>query len=565
MSTDHRRLDAIREDRSEIENHYIDALVDGHISRRQFVQKGAVLGLSAGVMGAVLAACGSANKTGASASSTASSTTSAAAVKGGTLKFGSQVPAASINPLTIADVGGLNMICQTGEFLARDNVGTLEPSLATKWAPSADGKTYTFTLRKGVKFHDGSTMTADDVVYTFKQLADPKNSSNALSTFNGVLSEAGIRKVDDHTVAFHLEAANGNFPFVVSSDNYNAIIVPKGTDYDKWQKTFVGTGPFILKSYTQNQGATFAPNPDYWGAKPFLAGTSFTFYQSQQPAIVALQGGQVDGIVEFVAQGAQAILGSSKYKIINQKSSLHRELSMRCDQKPFNDPRVREAMALTLNRPDMVKALLDGYGQVGNDSPFAPVFKSTDMSVPQRVQNIAKAKSLLAAAGHPKGFSATLYTEQYEEIPELAQVIKQQASAAGIDINLKVETQDSYYGKATYGNSNWLDGEMSLVDYGDRGVPNVFLQATLTKVGPWNAAHFRSAEYDNLVAKYVATVDLSTQKTIAGKIETLLLAQTPLIIPYFFDGLTATTQSVQGVVPTGLSQVFLGKASLTSA
>ena len=565
MSIDHRRLDAIREDRSELENHYVDELLAGRLSRREFVRRGAVVGLSTGVMGAILAACGSANKTGSAASASSSSTASGPAVKGGTLKFGQQVPAASINPLTIADVGGLNLLCQTGEFLARDDVGTLKPSLATKWAPSAGGKVWTFTLRQGVKFHDGSTMTADDVVYTFQQLADPKNSSNALSTFQGVLTEGGVRKVDDHTVAFHLEAANGNFPFVVSSDNYNAIIVPKGTDYAKWQSSFVGTGPFILKSYTANQSASFAPNPHYWGAKPFLDGTTFTFYQSQQPAIVAMQGGQVDGIVEFVAQGAQAILGSSKFQIINQKSSLHRELSMRCDKPPFNDPRVRQAMALTLNRPDMVKALLSGYGQVGNDSPFAPVFKSTDTSVPQRAQDIAKAKALLAAAGHPHGFSTTLYTEQYEEIPALAQVIKQQASAAGINISLKVETQTAYYGKATYGNSNWLDGQMSLVDYGDRGVPNVFLQATLTKTGPWNAAHFRSSEYDNLVKQYVATVDLSTQKTIAGKIETLLLAQTPLIIPYFFDGLTATTKSVKGVVPTGLSQVFLGQASLTSA
>ncbi len=565
MSIDHRRLDAIREDRSELENHYVDELLAGRLSRREFVRRGAVVGLSTGAMGAILAACGSANKTGKAASASSSSTASGPAVKGGTLKFGQQVPAASINPLTIADVGGLNLLCQTGEFLARDNVGTLQPMLATKWAPSAGGKVWTFTLRQGVKFHDGSTMTADDVVYTFQQLADPKNSSNALSTFQGVLTGGGVRKVDDHTVAFHLEAANGNFPFVVSSDNYNAIIVPKGTDYAKWQSSFVGTGPFILKSYAANQSASFAPNPDYWGAKPYLDGTMFTFYQSQQPAIVAMQGGQVDGIVEFVAQGAQAILGSSKFQIINQKSSLHRELSMRCDKPPFNDPRVRQAMALTLNRPDMVKALLTGYGQVGNDSPFAPVFKSTDTSVPQRAQDIAKAKQLLAAAGHPHGFSATLYTEQYEEIPALAQVIKQQASAAGININLKVETQTAYYGKATYGNSNWLDGQMSLVDYGDRGVPNVFLQATLTKTGPWNAAHFRSSEYDNLVKQYVATVDLTTQKTIAGKIQNLLLAQTPLIIPYFFDGLTATTQSVKGVVPTGLSQVFLGKASLTSA
>ena len=98
-----------------------------------------------------------------------------------------------------------------------------------------------------------------------KQLADPKNASNALSTFTGVLKPAGVVKVDASTVAFHLEAPNGNFPYLVSSDNYNAIIVPKGTDFAKWQKTFIGTGPFKFKSYTQNVGASFAANPDYWG------------------------------------------------------------------------------------------------------------------------------------------------------------------------------------------------------------------------------------------------------------------------------------------------------------
>ena len=564
MAHDSRRLDAIREDRSELENHYIDELVSGRLSRRQFVRKGAVLGMSAGVMGSVLAACGGANST-SEASSSSSSSSSAPAAKGGTLRLAQQVPAGQVNPLTVDDTGGLCQLSQTGEFLALDDQGALTPMLATKWTPSDGGKTWTFKLRQGVKFHNGGMMSADDVVYTFKQLSDPKNGSNALSTFDGVLTPAGVRKVDDHTVAFHLEAANGNFPYIVSSDNYNAIIVPSGTDYGKWQKTFVGTGAFVLKSYTQNQGATFVANPDYWGGKPNLDGTAFTFYQSQQPAIVALQGGDVDVVVQFVSQGAQAITGSSQYNLIKLQSSLHRELSMRCDQAPFNDARVRQAVALTLDRPGMVSALLSGLGQLGNDSPFAPVFRSTDTSVPQRTQNLAKAKQLLSAAGHPHGLSATLYTEQYEEIPGLAQIIAANAAKAGIDIKLKVETQAAYYGKATYGNSNWLDGQMSLVDYGDRGVPNVFLQATLTKKGPWNAAHFRSTEYDKLVAQYVASVDLSTQRSVAGKIQRLLLAETPLCIPYFYDGLTATTKKVQGTKPTAIAQIFCGKASVTSA
>ena len=565
MPIDSRRLDAAREGRSELENHYIDELAAGRLGRREFLRRGAALGMSAGVMGAVLAACGGANKTGTAAkTSTGANTSSGPVKKGGTLKLAQQAPAGQVNPLTIDDVGGLCQLSQTGEFLALDVGGVLHPMLATKWTPSHGGTVWTFKLRPGVKFHNGKQMTADDVVYTFQQLADPKNASNALSTFSGVLTPSGVRKVDDGTVAFHLEAANGNFPYIVSSDNYNAIIVPKGTDYTKWQKSYIGTGAFVLKSFTQNQGSTFVANPHYWGGKPNLDGTSFTFYGSQQPQIVALQGGDVDVIVQFVAQGAQAITHSSQYPLITIKSSLHRELSMRCDKAPFNDARVRQAVALTLDRPAMVSALLSGLGQVGNDNPFAPVFKSRDPSVPQRTQDLAKAKSLLSAAGHPHGLSATLFTEQYEEIPGLATTIAGQAAKAGIDIKLKVETQSAYYGKATFGNSDWLDGEMSLVDNGDRGVPNVFLQATLTKKGPWNAAHFRNSEYDKLVAQYVAAVDLSSQRAIAGKIERLLLNETPVIIPYFYDSLTATTPKVKGAQPTAIAQIFLNKAGLTA-
>ncbi|HET8977679.1 MAG TPA: ABC transporter substrate-binding protein [Solirubrobacteraceae bacterium] len=564
MATDHRRLDAIRSERSELENHYIDELVSGRLDRRSFLRRGAVIGMSAPLMGAILAACGNANKVGSSSASSSGGSSGAGGtpVKGGTLKLATQAPAAAVNPLTVSDAGGLCMLAQTGEFLTFDNnmLLQLQPMLATKWTPSKNGSVWTFTLRQGVKFHNGQPLTADDVVYTFQQLADPKNASNALSTFTGVLTPSGVQKVDSSTVAFHLEAPNGNFPYIISSDNYNAIIVPKGTDFGKWQSTFMGTGPFKLSSYSQNQSASFVANPDYWGGAPHLDSTEFSFYSAQQPQILALQGGEVDVIVQFVPQGASSILNSSSYKIIQLKSSNHRELSMRNDKAPFTDARVRQAIALSLNRPAMVQALLAGKGEVGNDSPFAPKFPSTDTSIPQRTQDISKAKQLLSAAGHPNGFSTELFTEQYEEIPALATVIQQAAKAIGVNIKLNVETQSNYYGKATFGNSDWLDGTMSLVDYGDRGVPNVFLESPLTSNGPWNAARFKNSQYDALVKQYVAAVDLQTQRSIAGKIQTLLLNETPIVIPYFIDGLTATTTSVHGVNPTSLSAIFLKDA-----
>jgi peptide/nickel transport system substrate-binding protein len=240
---------------------------------------------------------------------------------------------------------------------------------------------------------------------------------------------------------------------------------------------------------------------------------------------------------------------------------------MRCDQSPFTDPRVRQAIALTLNRPQIVTALFKGYADIGNDSPFAPVFPSTDTSVAQRAQNMSQAKSLLAAAGHGSGFSTKLITENFLEIPDYAQIVVQAAAQIGVKINLTVESSSQYYGKATFGNSDWLDATMSLVDYGHRSVPNVFLTAPLqtinakTGTGPWNAAHFSNSQYDSLVAQYIAASDVGTQKTLAGQIENLLLTQTPIIFGYFYNYLTATAMGVTGAYPTAIGHIFLYNAA----
>jgi peptide/nickel transport system substrate-binding protein len=565
MNIDHRRLGRIRQDQGDIANHVIDEFAAGRLSRRDFVRRASVVGISLPVLGSVLAACGSSSSTSAKSGTSASATATGAA--GAVIKAGIVTPTAAINPVTVADQGGLDMLAQTGEYLCLSTQTlTLQPVLATSWSPNATADVWTFKIRQGVKFHNGAALTADDVVYTYQLHANPKNGSNALSVLGGVLSPSGVVKVDDYTVAFHLEAPNGNFPYLTSSDNYNMIILPKGYNPASWQSTFIGTGPFVLGTYTPKSGATFTRNESYWGTKALPSQTEFTFYDTQNPMILALTGSTIDVVGQFSVSGAQELLTGS-YNIIKLKSSAHRELSMRCDQAPFTDPRVRQAIALTLNRPAIVTALFKGYADVGNDSPFAPVYPSTDTSIAQRVQNISQAKSLLAAAGHSSGFSTQLITEQLGEIPDYAQIVAQSAAQIGVKINLKVESSAAYYGKATFGQSDWLDATMSLVDYGHRSVPNAFLTAALettnakTGTGPWNAAHFNNAAYDKLAAQYVAASDLSTQRSIAGQIETLLLAQTPVIFGYFYNYLTATATGVTGVYPTAIGHLFLYNAA----
>ena len=560
---DNKRLGQLREGQGEIANHIIDEFAAGRLSRRDFVRRGTVVGISVPLLGSILAACGSSG----TSSSPSGGSSSAAGAPGAVIKAGIVTPTGAINPVTVADQGGLDMLGQTGEYLCLSTQTlTLKPVLATSWTPNSKADVWTFKIRSGVKFHNGQALTADDVVYTYQLHTNPKGEANALSAFGGVLLPAGVKKVDDFTVEFHLSAPNGNFPYLTSSDNYNMIILPKGYDPAKWQSTFLGTGPFKFGSYTPKSGATFTRNESYWGKKALPSSTQFTFYDTQNPMILGLTGSTIDVVGQFAVAGAQELLTGS-YNIIKLKSSAHRQLSMRNDKAPFTDPRVRQAIALTLDRPAIVKALFQGFADVGNDSPFAPVYPSTNTSVAQRTKDIAKAKSLLAAAGHGSGFSTQLVTENFVEIPQYAQIVAQSAKEIGVNIGLKVESSSQYYGKATFGNSDWLDATMSLVDYGHRGVPNVFLTSPLetynakTGTGTWNAAHFANAQYDKLVAQYIAASDLGTQKTLAGQIETLLLAQTPIIFGYFYNYLTATTKGVTGVYPTAVGHLFLYDAA----
>ena len=330
---DHNRLGQLRQGQGEIANHIIDEFAAGRLSRRDFIRRGTVVGISVPLLGSILAACGSS----APSSSRPARPRRPRAQPGAVIKAGIVTPTGAINPVTVADQGGLDMLAQTGEYLCLSSQTlTLKPVLATSWTPNGNADVWTFKIRQGVKFHNGHALTADDVVYTYQLHTNPKGGANALSAFGGVLIPSGVKKVDDFTVAFHLSAPNGNFPYLTSSDNYNMIILPKGYDPAKWESTFIGTGPFKLGSYTPKSGATFTRNESYWGTKALPSQTMFTFYDTQNPSVLALTGGNIDVVGQFSVSGGEELLTGS-YNIIKLKSSAHRELSMRCDKAPFTD------------------------------------------------------------------------------------------------------------------------------------------------------------------------------------------------------------------------------------
>ncbi len=305
-------------------------------------------------------------------------------------------------------------------------------------------------------------------------------------------------------------------------------------------------------------------NPDYWGDKALPDRVEIKFFDGEQAQVLALQAGQLD-VIPSTTRLELAIEGNPNFKLLSVQASSHDQVHLRTDQAPFTDKRIRRALALTLDREAIVKGLLKGRAIVGNDTPFAPIFPSADASVPQRKQDIAEAKRLLGEAGVPNGFEVTLTTERAYDIPDYAVIIQNFAKKAGIDVKLNVLPQDAYYGSATFGSSPWLDSVLGITDYGHRGTPDIFLNATLKSSGAWNAAHFKNPAYDALLLDYSKARDLNAQRLAAGKIQTLLLDETPAIISYFSQYSRITSTKVEGVRFTAISHLLLDRVTFVQA
>jgi len=563
MSERQREVDAFRREQGERENHLIDEYAAGRISRRDFVRRGTIIGMSIPVVGWLAAACGGDDD--AATTGTGTGTTAPAGQAGGTIRYGLQVPSSGLDPVTVADAGALNLNGQTGEYLSY-SLGDPElvPKIAESWEANEDATVWTFKIRQGVTFNDEAStpMTTKDVAATFNRLADPKTKSNSLSVFQGILNAGGVSAPDETSVVFELEAPNGSWPYLVSSDNYNAIMLPENYDGD-WEKTWIGTGPWKLEKYTPKVGASLVRNENYWGEKALPDRIEVTFYDDAAAAVLLLQGKQVDALDAInVANGRAIINDKDNFSIIRINGSTHRQLSMRTDQEPFTDKRVRQAIALTLDRQGIVDGLFEGFSDLGNDSPFAPVFAATNKDVPQREKDIEQAKQLMADAGAPDGFQVQMNVIKTGEVPQYAQIVQNSAKEIGVDIKLLIQDPTTYYGDSVFGKSPWLDSVMSLVDYGHRGVPNVLLGAPLLSDGVWNAAHFKSPDYDQLVTDFYSEPDIGRQQELAGEIQTLLLDETPIIFAYFYNILVPTLKNVQGVVPTATNHLFVDRATV---
>lgn len=536
-------------------NTLIDEFVDGEMDRGDFIRRASVFGVSASIIGTTLAALGEAPLASAS---------SGTVRVGGRLRLGIVgAPAGPVDPHLFNNHGHVVVGGICGEYLIRGRQKTpLVPELAIKWTPNRDASVWTYKLRPNVKFQNGKTMTADDVVATYKRLTDPKSGSQALSAFGGVLSPAGVRKIDGLTVQFRLQAPNANFPYLTSSTTYQAIILPADYKPGTFTKTPQTTGAFKLVSYTPGVGVKYDRFDGWWGGRAPLDGVDATMYDDDgAAAVAAMLGGRQDLLSQTSLVAGRSLLNNPKVKIFTARGAAHRTISMRVDRDPFRDYRVRQALALTLDRPATLKTVLGGFGDIGNDSPFAALYASTDKTVPQRRRDLRKAKQLLAAAGHPNGFSAELTGVRYLEVPQLAQIFQQSVRLIGVKLSLKLLPSSVYYGGSAK-TTPWLNAPMQAGDWGHRAVPNVVASSSLTTAGVWNGSKYASKTYDRLLKSYVGAVSLVDQRRYSRQMQLLLLHDSPVIRPYFNGWLMPGTPRLRGFEASPDAQTYLSRASL---
>ena len=570
------QLDSIRRRSNPHQNQAIDELQNGKLTRRQFLRRGSLLGLSFPVMGVILAACGE-DTAGTTTTAAAGATTAAGApttAAGGgsdttmasgpvTVRTALPAPAVGIDPVLINDEGGLATFGQAAEYLIfSDDELTPVPVLADSWEPNEDGSVWTFNLNPNATFHDGSPVTADDVVATVQGIAEG-NAASAFETFG--VDPGGVVAVDPQTVEFTLTQPNGAFPFFMSSDNYNAAILPASfwENYSEgaYEQSFIGSGPWINESFEPGASAVYVKNQDYWGdnsAQPDRM--EIIFFDDEAAAVTGFQEGRIDTIPHISYSGATALLDSPDANVTSISTAQHRQIYFDTANPPFDDPRVRQAIALTLDRPVLIEGLLGGYGVVGNDHPIwqnYPMYNAD--AVAQREADIATAQQLLSDAGYPDGFEAPLDTLVFFEVEELAQLVAGSAAQIGVTLNVGV------YDSGTYYNDYWLaaNASMGIVNYGHRGVPNVYLGAPLLSDGTWNASHWVNEDYDALFNQFATAGDADTQTQIAGEIQTLLNEEVPFIVPYYVDHISVSSPNFSGLEVTGMGHYSVENGSFS--
>ncbi|MDT0304620.1 ABC transporter substrate-binding protein [Streptomonospora wellingtoniae] len=415
---------------------------------------------------------------------------------------------------------------------------SIQMALAESVEPNDDATVWTVTLKKGLTFHDGSPINADSVIFTMRRLTDPDAlavNSEQLST----LKRDDLKRVDEHTVELPFSE-----PYVMLLDllaEYSMGLVPEGYDPEKP----VGAGPFKFAEFTPGQRSLFTKFDGFWKGAPQLEELEIVNFPDETARVNALLGGQVDAISQLPPSQIEVVRANPNIRTLESETGMWVPFTMRVDKAPFDDVRVRQAFRLIVDRQQMVDQALAGYGSVANDlyGRFDPAYDEEKLP-DQREQDIAEAKRLLEEAGHGDGLEVTLVTGPISTGAEAAaQVFKEQASKAGVTVQLNQTNSTEYYG------DNYLKWTFAQDFWSTRNYLSQAAQGSMPNAA-FNETHWDDEEWLGVVREARATVDDDERNRLIRKAMEIEHERGGYIIWGFVNILDGFHRKVKGLEPS---------------
>ncbi|MDA8371763.1 MAG: ABC transporter substrate-binding protein [Nocardiopsaceae bacterium] len=414
---------------------------------------------------------------------------------------------------------------------------TIKMALAESIEPNDEATVWTVKLKEGLKFHDGSDVTADAVIFTLQRITDPDDPTSLAGQLT-TLDRDNLKKVDDLTVEVPFTD-----PFVTFLDvmaEYLAGIVPEGFD----PENPVGAGPFKFKEFTPGERSVFEAHTDYWQeGMPYVDELEIINFPDETARVNALVGGQVDVISQLPHSQIEVVEADDNLEVLESETGMWLPFTMRVDKAPFDDERVRQAFRLIVDREEMVDQALSGHGTVGNDlyGRFDPAYNE---DLPQREQDIEKAKELLAEAGHEDGLEVELVTGPISPGAEAAaQVFKEQAAKAGVTVKLKQTNSTEYYG------DNYLQWTFAQDFWSSRNYLSQAAQGSLPGAA-FNETHWDDEEWVEIIEEARATVDEEKRAELIKQAMKIEYERGGYIVWGFVNTVDGFNKKVKGLEPS---------------
>jgi peptide/nickel transport system substrate-binding protein len=408
-------------------------------------------------------------------------------------------------------------------------------ALAEELTPAPDARSWTVRIRPDARFHDGRPVTADDVIFTIRRILDPRTGAAGALLLSSI-DPSRLRKRDKHTLEIGLRQPDVSLDAAFAK--YTGI-VPVG--YDPQRP--VGSGPFKLRSFDPARRVVFDRFDDYYRpGLPYLDQLQFVVFTDQTALFNALQSGAVDAAGRLGASDVRLAEGNPRLRLVRARSGSTDLTVMRCDTGPFADVRVRQAMRLLADRQQLVDQVYGGYGRVGNDlpSPQDPAYAS---DIPQRELDVEQARSLLRAAG-AEGLRVTYTAAPVDPFSvRQAEVVAEQAKAAGVEIRLDKRSDVGEYYAKLYGRTPLqLEGYFTNTLW--------FMGAGAMLPGaPFNTTHWSDERAARLFAEARGTLDESRRNELLGEFQRRFWDEGGWLVWGFIDSHEALSTRFAGLVP----------------